>query len=158
MERPHNEIDMGNKIPKSVLVVIHTPEMRVLLLERADHRGFWQSVTGSVEHDDEPLELTCRREVLEETGIDTADHQLSNWQYINRYEIYPHWRHRYPEGVTENREHVFGLLVPQPLPVRLSPREHLAYAWLDLEEAAQRCFSVSNAEAIRLLPTRLAGR
>jgi dATP pyrophosphohydrolase len=149
---------MGNKIPQSVLVVVHTPDLRVLLLERADHPGFWQSVTGSVERVDEPLEETCRREVLEETGIDCAQHVLSNWQRINRYEIYPQWRYRYPDGITENCEHVFGLLVPGLLPVRLAPREHLAYDWLDWEAAADRCFSVSNAEAIRMLPERLAAR
>jgi len=146
---------MGTKIPVSVLVVIHTPDLRVLLLERADHPGFWQSVTGSVDRADEPLAATCRREVLEETGIDAADFSLSDWQLENRYEIYPHWRHRYPDGVTQNTEHVFGLMLPDALPVRLAPREHLAYAWLAWEDAAGRCFSWSNAEAIRSLPARL---
>ncbi|MCM5570841.1 dihydroneopterin triphosphate diphosphatase [Burkholderiaceae bacterium FT117] len=150
---------MGTKIPVSVLVVIHTADLRVLLLERADHPGFWQSVTGSVDRVDEPLAETCRREVLEETGIDAADHVLTDWHLQNRYEIYPHWRHRYPEGVTQNTEHVFGLLVPDTVPVMLAPREHLAYAWLPWEDAAGRCFSWSNAEAIRSLPARAgAGR
>ena len=148
---------MGNKIPVSVLVVIHTPDLRVLVLERADHPGFWQSVTGSVDRIDEPLEETCRREVLEETGIDAGRHQLCDWQLQNRYEIYPTWRHRYPEGVTHNTEHVFGLLVPEPLQVRLAPREHLAFEWLPWEQAAERCFSLSNVEAIRALPARARG-
>jgi len=147
---------VGDKIPESVLVVIHTPELEVLLLERADHPGFWQSVTGSKERADEPLEETCRREVLEETGIDAARHRLVDWQLTNRYEIYSHWRHRYPEGVTHNTEHVFGLLVPARIPVRVAPREHLGYAWLDWREAAERCFSWSNVEAIRELPRRAA--
>lgn len=149
---------MGTKIPVSVLVVIHTPDLRVLLLERADHPGFWQSVTGSVDRADEPLAETCRREVLEETGIDSAVHVLTDWQLQNRYEIYPHWRHRYPDGVTHNTEHVFGLMVSDAVPVTLAPREHLAFAWLPWEEAAGRCFSWSNAEAIRSLPARVAGR
>ena len=148
---------MGNKIPVSVLVVIHTPDLRVLLLERADHPGFWQSVTGSVDRIDEPLEETCRREVLEETGIDAGRHQLCDWQLQNRYEIYPTWRHRYPEGVTHNTEHVFGLQVPRPLPVRLAPREHLSFVWLPWEQAAERCFSWSNVQAIRALPARVRG-
>ena len=99
------------KIPESVLVVIHTPELQVLLLERADHPGFWQSVTGSKDRADEPLELTCRREVLEETGLDARAEgfRLQDWALENRYEIYPHWRHRYAPGVTHNTEHVFGL-------------------------------------------------
>lgn len=148
----------GTKIPVSVLVVIHTADLQVLLLERADHPGFWQSVTGSVDSVDEPLAETCRREVFEETGLDTAQFRLSNWQLQNRYEIYPHWRRRYPEGVTHNTEHVFGLMLPEPLPVRLAEREHLAFAWLPWEDAAGRCFSWSNAEAIRSLPARVRPR
>ncbi len=140
----------------SVLVVIHTTDLQVLLLERADHPGFWQSVTGSMERVDEPLAETCRREVLEETGIDTAKHELTDWELENRYEIYLHWRHRYPDGVTHNTEHVFGLRVPAPLPVTIAPREHLRYEWLPWELAAERCFSWSNAEAIRQLPRRAA--
>jgi dATP pyrophosphohydrolase len=147
---------MGNKIPESVLVIIHTRDLQVLLLERADHPGFWQSVTGSKDALDEPLELTCRREVLEETGLDAAQFVLQDWDVRNRYEIYPHWRHRYPEGVTHNTEHVFGLCLPEPLPVQIAPREHLQYQWLPWNEAAERCFSMSNVQAIRQLPERLA--
>jgi len=149
---------MGNKIPESVLVVIHTPDLRVLLLERADHPGYWQSVTGSKERADEPLEETCRREVLEETGIDVAKYRLCDWKLTNRYEIYQHWRHRYPDGVTHNTEYVFGLQVPEPVPVTIAPREHLRYAWLDWHEAAERCFSWSNVEAIRRLAQRREAR
>ena len=151
---------MGTKIPESVLVVIHTPEMQVLLLERADHPGFWQSVTGSKDAPDEVLAETCRREVLEETGLDAAAEGclLEDWCLRNRYEIYPQWRHRYPDGVTHNTEHVFGLRVPAVVPVRIAPREHLQSLWLPWKEAAGRCFSMSNVEAIRLLPARAAGR
>ena len=147
---------MGHKIPESVLVVIHTRDLQVLLLERADHPGFWQSVTGSKDALDEPLELTCRREVLEETGLAAAQFVLQDWGVRNRYEIYPHWRHRYPEGVTHNTEHVFGLCLPEPQPVQIAPREHLQYQWLPWNEAADRCFSMSNVQAIRQLPERLA--
>jgi dATP pyrophosphohydrolase len=145
---------MGTKIPESVLVVIHTPDLRVLVLERADHPGFWQSVTGSKDREDEPLAETCRREVLEETGIDVTAYCLADWNHTNRYEIYAHWRGRYPEGVTHNTEHVFGLRVPEPVPVKIAPREHLRYEWLPWEQAAERCFSWSNVEAIRQLPAR----
>ncbi len=145
---------MGSKIPESVLVVVHSADLQVLLLERADHPGYWQSVTGSKDSLDEPLTQTCRREVSEETGLDVAAYDLTDWQLQNRYEIYAHWRHRYPPGITHNTEHVFGLRLPEPLPVRIAPREHLRYVWLPWEEAAQKCFSMSNAEAIRLLPTR----
>lgn len=144
----------GYKVPVSVLVVIHTREGEVLLLERADAPGFWQSVTGS-QDPGETLEETAIREVLEETGLDATRHPLVAWGIENRYEIYPRWRHRYAPGVTHNTEHVFGLQLPAPLAVRLAPGEHLRYRWLPWQEAAAACFSPSNAEAIRLLPSRL---
>jgi dihydroneopterin triphosphate diphosphatase len=140
----------GDKIPVSTLVVIHTPKLEVLLLERADRPGFWQSVTGS-QDDGEDLRDTAIREVEEETGIDARRYRLEAWNLQNVYEIYPIWRHRYPEGVTHNTEHVFGLEVPEPLPVRLAPREHLAAQWLPWREAAERVFSWSNRKAILML-------
>jgi dATP pyrophosphohydrolase len=145
------------KIPESVLVVIHTPALDVLLIERADHPGYWQSVTGSKASADEPLEATCRREVAEETGIVIGSaavpaEALTDWRMSNVYEIYPVWRHRYAPGVTHNTEHVFGLVVPPETPVVLSPREHLNHLWLPWREAADRCFSPSNAEAVLHLP------
>ena len=142
------------KIPESVLVVIHTVDLQVLLLERADQPGFWQSVTGSKDLVDEPLRETAAREVGEETGIVVSPNapELRDWQLSNVYEIYPVWRHRYAPGVTHNTEHVFGLLVPNGSAVVLAPREHLNFAWLPWQEAADRCFSPSNAEAILQLP------
>ena len=145
------------KIPESVLVVIHTPEREVLLIERADRPGFWQSVTGSKDSPDEPLVDTARREVAEETGIVVGSaavpgDALRDWQLANVYEIYPVWRHRYAPGVTRNTEHVFGLRVPRDIPVSLAPREHLQLIWLPWQAAADRCFSPSNAEAILQLP------
>ncbi len=139
------------KIPRSVLVVIHTPALQVLLLERADHPGFWQSVTGS-QDEGETLEQTAVREVFEETGLDARRYALRDWHLQNEFEIFAQWRWRYAPGVTHNAEHVFGLCLPQPLPIRLEPREHLAFEWLPWEDAANRCFSWSNAEAIRRLP------
>lgn len=141
------------KIPVSVLVVIHTPDLQVLLLERADHPGYWQSVTGS-QDEGETLEQTAVREVLEETGLDARGHALIDWQFHNDYEIFVEWRWRYAPGVTHNTEHAFGLRLAAPVEVRLAPREHLAQIWLPWQEAAQRCFSWSNASAIRKLPER----
>jgi dATP pyrophosphohydrolase len=140
------------KIPESVLVVIHTPALEVLLIERADQPGFWQSVTGSMDAPDEPLALTAAREVLEETGISAPPEDFRDWALANVYEIYPVWRHRYAPGVTHNTEHVFSLCVPPGTAVRLSPREHSAWEWLPWREAADRCFSPSNAEAVLMLP------
>ena len=145
------------KIPQSVLVVIHTADLQVLLIERADKPGFWQSVTGSKDTLDEPFEQTCVREVAEETGIVIGSaavprQALCDWNLRNVYEIYPVWRHRYADGVTHNTEHVFGLTVPAGTAVQLNPREHLSHGWWPWREAADRCFSPSNAEAILQLP------
>jgi dATP pyrophosphohydrolase len=141
------------KIPVSTLVVIHTPELEVLLLERADHPGFWQSVTGSQDAG-ESLRETAIREVREETGIDALKYRLDAWNLQNVYEIYPVWRHRYAAGVTHNTEHVFGLEVPRGVEVKLAPREHLSSLWLPWNEAADRVFSWSNRKAILMLPDR----
>ena len=148
------------KIPESVLVVIHTAELEVLLIERADKPGFWQSVTGSKDTVGEANADTAQREVFEETGIvvgspDVPTGNLRDWRISNVYEIFPVWRHRYAPGVTQNTEHVFGLRVPRELRITLSPREHTALVWLPWREAAGKCFSPSNAEAILQLP-RLA--
>jgi len=140
-----------------VLVVIHSPELEVLLIERAKQPGFWQSVTGSKDHEDEDWTLTAIREVAEETGIVVGSPQvpasaLRDWALENVYEIYPVWRHRYAPGVTHNTERVFGLRVPRETPITLAPREHTQHMWLPWQEAADRCFSPSNAEAILMLP------
>jgi dATP pyrophosphohydrolase len=144
---------LNYKIPVSVLVVIHTADLQVLLLERADHPGWWQSVTGSQDAG-ETLAQTAIREVAEETGIDARRNVLSDWHQENRYQIYDCYRHRYAPGTTHNSEHVFGLLLPEVQPVTLAVREHLAWQWRPWQEAADRCFSPSNAEAIRQLPGR----
>ena len=146
-----------HKIPISVLVVIHTADLEVLLIERADRAGFWHSVTGSLDAPDEPPELAAARELFEETGVnaDGATIVLRDWGVSNIYEIYPTWRHRYAPGVTLNTEHVFSVCVPRTIPITLSPREHVAHAWLPLLDAADRCFSASNAEAILQLPRHL---
>jgi dATP pyrophosphohydrolase len=148
---------MNYKLPVSVLVLVHTADLQVLLLERADRPGFWQSVTGS-QHPEEPLAETARRELAEETGIIVGPEALTDWKLQNQYEIYPHWRSRYAPGVTHNTEHVYGLTLPATQDVVLAPREHLAWLWLPWREAADRVFSWSNAEAIRELPQRIAVR
>jgi dATP pyrophosphohydrolase len=156
------------KIPQSVLVIIHTRALQVLLMRRTGGTGetgedarseFWQSVTGSKDALDEAFSLTAHREVLEETGIDSraAECTLRDWNMENVYSIYPQWLHRYAPGVRENTERIFSLEVPADTPVTLNPREHTAYGWWDWRDAADRCYSSSNAEAILWLP-RFAGR
>jgi len=135
------------KLPFSVLVVIHTADLQVLLLERADHPGYWQSVTGSCEHGETPRQ-TAIREVCEETGLDAEIHKLTDWNLQYEFEIYAEWRHRYAPGVTKNTEQVFSLELPAPQPVTLAPREHLNFMWLPRDLAAKKVFSWSNAAAI----------
>lgn len=143
---------MGFKLPESVLVVIHTPQLEVLLLERARQPGLWQSVTGSREPEDLDLETTAWRELLEETGLVMG--RLTDWKLVNRYEIWPQWRARYAPGVTHNVEHVFGFLVPQISVATLDPEEHIAQLWLPWQEAMTKVFSPTNREAIGQLPQR----
>ena len=142
---------MTYKLPLSVLVVVHTSDLDVLLLERAARAGYWQSVTGSLDRLDEPLEEAAAREVLEETGIDTRRGRLTRLAAANRFEIYLHWRHRFGPGVTHNTEHVFALELAQREPVKLAPAEHTACAWLSWRDAAAKCFSWSNRDAIIML-------
>lgn len=141
------------KKPVSVLVVIHTPALEVLLLERASHPGFWQSVTGSQE-DDEPLRVTAAREVAEETGIVAPAADFIDWRLSNRFEIFAEWRQRYAPGVTDNTEHVFSLRVPAATAVTIASAEHLAQRWLPWREAAAACFSWTNRDAILMLGQR----
>jgi dATP pyrophosphohydrolase len=142
------------KKPVSVLVLVHTPALEVLLLERAAHPGFWQSVTGSQEGD-EPLIATALRETQEETGLTARAEDLFDWQLANRYEIFPEWRHRYPPDVANNVEHVFSLPVPSAVKITVAPDEHIGYRWLPWREAAQAVFSWSNRDAILMLPRLL---
>ena len=155
------------KIPESVLVVIYTDALDVLLIRRTDGDdlgvAYWQSVTGSKDRPDEDLRHTAVREVWEETGIDcdagaAQPAVLHDWKLVNVYGIYPQWLHRYAPGVTHNTEHLFGLRVAAGCSVCLNPREHTAYQWLPYREAADRCFSPSNAEAILQLPSQIASR
>ena len=142
---------MSYKLPVSVLVVVHTAALEVLLLERAARPGFWQSVTGSLDRLDEPLETAAARELKEETGIAIAQGKLARWDVTNTFEIYATWRHRFAPGVTHNTEHVFAFALPARMPVTLSPEEHTAFQWLPWREAADKCFSWSNRDAIRML-------
>ena len=140
------------KIPESVLVIVYTMQLDVLLIKRADHANFWQSITGSKDSSAESLIDTALREVMEETGIAVKPGQMHDWQLSNVYDIYPQWQYRYAPEVTRNTEHVFSLCLPNRCPVRLSVHEHTDFQWLAHQDAAKKCFSPSNAEAILLLP------
>lgn len=139
------------KRPESVLVVVYTRAAKVLLLRRADHPDFWQSITGSMEWGDEqPLE-TAVRELREETGISVTPAQLTDWKIQNCYAIFPQWRHKYAPDVTENTEHFFSLELPDEPIVTLSPTEHSEYRWVPFAEAAEHVFSWTNRDALLLL-------
>ena len=142
------------KIPRSVLVVIHTADLQVLMMERAGWQDFWQSVTGSVADESEPLRDTAIREVREETGLDATGYNLRDWGIENRFEIFKRHQSRYAPGVTHNLEHIFGMEVPAPLDVTLDPEEHLGYRWLPYREAAALTLSWTNRDAIMLLQRR----
>jgi dATP pyrophosphohydrolase len=142
---------MSFKLPVSVLVVVHTADLEVLLIERAKRPGFWQSVTGSLDRGDEGVDAAAAREVREETGIDAAHGTLRRWKLAYTFEIYAQWRYRFAPGVTHNTEHVLSLSLPRRAPVTLAPGEHTAFAWLPWRKAASRCFSWSNRDAIVML-------
>lgn len=141
------------KNPVSALVLIHTTDLQVLIMERADKTGFWQSVTGSLELGETPQQAAIR-EVFEETGLDATQYDLQDWQATNTYEIYPHWRYRYAPGITTNVEHLFALELPKKVAITLAPDEHVQYEWVDWREAAKRVFSWTNVDALKRLGER----
>ncbi len=145
---------MAFKIPESALIVVYTPALDVLLLERADRPGFWQSVTGGREPEDTDILATARRELFEETGL--SEGVLTDWRVTNRYAMMPQWLPRYAPGVTQNTEHVFGFLLPERRAVALAPDEHTAQLWLPWQDAMTKVFSPTNRDAIGQLPRRLA--
>ncbi|HUW97811.1 MAG TPA: dihydroneopterin triphosphate diphosphatase [Acidiferrobacter sp.] len=138
------------KRPESVLVVIFTARGEVLLLRRSDHAAFWQSVTGSLEWDEEDLLAVAQREAAEETGIVTA-HGWRDWEVSHQYEIFPHWRYRYEPGITRNIEHVFSLELADQVAVSLHPGEHEECEWVSWPVAVARVSSASNRWALEVL-------
>ena len=134
--------------PESVLVVVHTPTLDCLLLERVEPRGFWQSVTGTLRWAETSAECAAR-ELAEETGL--APNGLSDAHVQRAFPILPAWRSRYAPGIDSNVEHRWYLEVPEVCAVRIEPTEHVAYLWLPIDAAIERVASWTNREALQQL-------
>lgn len=133
------------KRPESVLIVIYTQASEVLLLRRCRPPDFWQSVTGSLEWE-EDMFTAAQRELKEETGLE-GGLDLINCQVTNRFPIHPAWQTRYGNA-RENIEYVFRLLLPSRVPILLNPSEHCEYVWLSKEHATTQVTSYTNRYAI----------
>ena len=138
------------KIPVSSLIIVHTIDMEILLLHRQDKDGYWQSITGSLEENESPIEA-AKRELFEETGIKYQEFPILNWQFSQEYEIYKHWRYRYPPSVSYNTEHVFSVELPKKITVKIAPKEHRDFKWVPIEDAIKMVFSDTNAQALKKL-------
>jgi dATP pyrophosphohydrolase len=145
--------DPDFKRPESVLVVVYTRAGEALLLERAQPRGFWQSVTGSLARGESAADCAAR-EVREETALDPTG--LRDARVMRTFPIIAAWRARYAPGVETNVEHLFYLELAAARPVRLAPAEHVAYEWLPIEAAIGKASSWTNREALERL-ARSAG-
>jgi len=143
-------IKKNYKIPVSSLIIVHTKDMEILLLHRQDKDGYWQSVTGSLEENESPIEA-ARRELFEETGIKYQEFPIHNWKFSQKYEIYEHWRYRYPPSVSSNTEHVFSVELPKKITIKIAPKEHRDFKWVQINEAIKMVFSNTNAEALKKL-------
>jgi len=135
------------KRPESVMVVVHTDD-EVLLIKRADHECFWQSVTGSLEWKEEK-EVTAARELKEETGI--SGYPITFSGIRRSYEILEQWRYKFAPGVTRNFESLYFCHLPEKVEITIDPDEHTEYVWLPHEEAKEKAWSWTNKLAIQML-------
>jgi len=141
------------KRPESILVVIHTLTDEALMLHRVAPSRFWQSVTGSLEAGEAPIDAVIR-EIAEETGLQVAPAQVHDWQLENRFAIPPRWAQRYAPGTTANTEHVFSLCLDAPCPVTIDADEHDEMRWMPIDEAVGLAWSWTNRDVLRLVKGR----
>lgn len=142
------------KRPESVLVVVHTRAGEVLLLERVSPRGWWQSVTGSLEPGETPRQAAVR-ELAEETGL--AAEGLVDLGLVQRFPILPQWQDRFAPGTRENLEHAFALGLAARIGIRLNLAEHLRHIWLPRAAALSRATSHTDRAAIERACDGVAG-
>ena len=133
--------------------MVYTLAGEVLLLERVQPPGYWQSVTGSLEWGENAIDA-AQRELHEETGLRAADNLRATGQ-VNRFHIIPAWKPRYAPDVIENTEYVYQLSLAQRQDIIIHPQEHVRYRWLPAVEAAEQVASTTNREAILHLPIRI---
>ena len=129
-------------------MVVHAGDV-VLLLKRHQPFDFWQSVTGSLDHD-ETADAAARRELVEETGF-TDQGELIATGVTRRFVIDPRWRDRYAPGVTENEEHEYHYRLDEQLAVTLCEEEHSDHRWLPLSAAIDAVWSWTNRQALEAL-------
>lgn len=135
------------KRPESVLVVVYTRSGKVLLLRRADHPRFWQSVTGAMDWNERDPRLSAARELHEETGLAVEPSALRDLGLVQRYAILPEWRPRYAPDVKQNTERAYALELSAEVALSLHP-EHTEYGWFDFAAAAAQATSWTNRAAI----------
>ena len=145
--------EISYKRPESVLVVIYTASGQTLLLKR-NRPVFWQSITGSLKWPDESAPDAAYRELEEETGIH-ASSGWRNWHHRYSFPILPEYRHRYAPGVSDNKEHLFSLELPETCQPVLSDAEHSSGLWLPIEDAIAKVWSWSNRDALERVAAAL---
>jgi lipoyl(octanoyl) transferase len=113
------------------------PPFELLLLRRPPARGsIWVPVSGKVDPGDVSLEAAVRREVAEETGLETPRRVFPlDWSVPFRADNGEVWR-----------LHAFGVEVPPEFSPKLSP-EHEAWEWAGLRAALDRLHYPDNREA-----------
>ena len=117
-----------------------------LLLERL-RPAFWQSVTGSLEWPSETPEDAARREVYEETGIESAVGWF-DWKISRFFQVLSAYRDRFAPNDQVNHEHMFSLQLPETCPVKLMREEHSDSEWLPLAQSRDKVWSWTNRAAL----------
>ena len=153
MSMPDARAAVQYRRPVSVLVVVFTSDGSVLLLRRARPFDFWQSVTGSLQHDETHADAAVR-ELREETGL-AAEGELSFSGASRLFTIDPRWRDRFAPGVTENVEFEWHYRLPERKDIVLDRAEHEEFRWFPLDRAIDAVWSWTNREALVKLRDRL---